>query len=97
MAQRRQYPGQGELGNLSRFSCAVEDAWWVLPAALQRWSSKLLNPLLLFIPEQSGTERPGHASFSASPSHPDADAGADVAAEYTQMWHHPCTCCAAGE
>lgn len=26
MAQRRQYPGQGELGNLSQFSCAVEDA-----------------------------------------------------------------------
>lgn len=67
-------------------------AWWVLPAALQRWSSELLNRLLLFIPEQSG-----HASFSASPSHPDADAGADVAAGYTQMWHHPCTCCAAGD
>lgn len=26
MAQRRWYPGQGGLGNLSRFSCAVEDA-----------------------------------------------------------------------
>lgn len=30
--------------------------WWVLPAALQRWNSKLLNLLLLFIPERSGTE-----------------------------------------
>lgn len=26
MAQRRWYPGQGGLGNLCRFSCAVEDA-----------------------------------------------------------------------
>lgn len=71
-------------------------AWWVLPAALQQWSSKLLNLLLLFIPEQSGTKRWPCIIF-CFPSDPDADAGAGVAGGYTQMWHHPRTCCAAGD
>lgn len=70
-------------------------AWWVLPAALQQWSSKLLNHLL-FIPEQSGTKRWPCIIF-CFPSDPDADAGAGVAGGYTQMWHHPRTCCAAGD
>jgi len=55
-------------------------AWWVLQAALQQWSSELLNPLLLFIPEESSIER-WHAS-SSSPSRPDAGLSAGVAAGY---------------
>lgn len=74
-------PGQDGLGNLSRFSGAVEDApGCVVGFAGSIESTQLLNLLLLCIPEKSSIGR-WHASFSPS-SHPDAGLGAGVAAGY---------------